>query len=136
MVTPTITFTTYLHAMALHNYKDVQAFISNIMEENKVAGAPPPKSPHKAFWLSMAYDDFVNGDVPGVKDPATGNPITILSKGNSATSNLVLALRGQGPLFDPNHGAFGRMPANSQTPFTDNQIKEIADWIDRGCPEF
>jgi len=44
--------------MALNNFKDVQAFITNVMEENKVEGAPPPKSPHKAFWLSMSYTDF------------------------------------------------------------------------------
>jgi len=121
--------------MAPNNYKDVQAFITQIMEENKVEGAPPPKSPHKAFWLTMSYEDFTRGTVPGVKDPVTGKAISILTVGDSASSNLILALRGQGPLFDPEHGAFGRMPANDQKPFTDNQINEIADWIDRGCPE-
>lgn len=121
--------------MALNNYKEVQAFINQVMEENKVAGSPPPKSPHKAFWLTMSYEDFTTGTVPGVKDPATGNPIRILTVGDSASSNLIMALRGQGPLFDPNHGTFGRMPANNQQPFTDSQVNEIAEWIDRGCPE-
>ena len=122
--------------MALNNFKDVQAFITNVMEENKVEGAPPPKSPHKAFWLSMSYTDFTTGTVQGVKDPATGNPIPVLTVGDSASSTLIMALRGQGPLFDPKTGAFGRMPANSQAQFTAAQIKELADWIDAGCPEF
>ena len=122
--------------MALNNFKDVQTFITNVMEENKVEGAPPPKSPHKAFWLSMSYTDFTTGTVPGVRDPATGNPIPVLTVGDSASSTLIMALRGQGPLFDPKTGAFGRMPANSQAQFTAAQIKELADWIDAGCPEF
>lgn len=122
--------------MALNNFKAVQDFITQVMEENKVEGAAPPKSPHKAFWLSMSYQDFTTGTVPGVKDPATGNPISILTVGDSKSSNLILALRGQGPLFNPNHGTFGRMPANNQQPFSDSQIDEIAGWIDHGCPEF
>jgi len=122
--------------MALNNFKDVQAFITQIMEENKVEGAAPPKSPHKAFWLSLSYEEFTTGNVPGVKDPSTGSPITILTRGDANSSNLILALRGLGPLFDPARGAFGRMPANSQKPFTDAQIDELASWIDKGCPEY
>ena len=121
--------------MALNNFKDVQDFITTVMEENKIEGALPPKSPHKAFWLSLSYKDFTTGNVPGVKDPVTGNPLPILSIGDSGSSNLILALRGRGPLFDPKNGAFGRMPANNQTPFSDAQINEISDWIDKGCPE-
>ena len=122
--------------MAINSYKGVQEFITQIMEENKVEGAPPPKSPHKAFWMSLSYHDFTTGTVPGVKDPQTGNLISIINIGDSKSSNLILALRGEGPLFNPNHGTFGRMPANTQKPFSDDQINEIADWIDRGCPEF
>jgi hypothetical protein len=95
-----------------------------------VAGAP-----HKAFWATMPYDDFVNGAVPGVQDPNTGGPLPILVKGNSAKSNLILSLQGNGPLFDPNTGAFGQMPANGPPMFTGDQIQQIADWIDAGCPE-
>jgi hypothetical protein len=122
--------------MALDNFKDVQAFITGVMEENKTEGAPPPKSPHKAFWLSMSYEEFTTGNVPGVKDPGTGNPLRILTIGDSASSNLILALRGEGSLFNPNTGTFGRMPANNQIPFSDDQIIELANWIDKGCPEF
>ena len=59
----------------------------------------------------------------------------ILVKGDSAGSNLILALRGQGPLFNPDDGPFGQMPADGPPFFTEEQIKEIADWIDAGAPE-
>lgn len=121
--------------MALNNFKDVQGFITLVMDENKKEGAPPPKSPHKAFWSTMSYVDFTEGNVPGVLDPITKEPISVLKKGDSKSSNLILALKGEGPLFDPNHGAFGRMPANGQTPFSKEQIDELAGWIDKGCPE-
>lgn len=121
--------------MAISNFKDVQEFITSVMESNKIEGAPAPKSPHKAFWATMSYQDFTTGYVPGVLDPVTKLPIPIITKGNAKTSNLILALKGEGPLFDPHHGAFGRMPANGQTPFSAEQIDELADWIDQGCPE-
>lgn len=121
--------------MAIRNYKEVQEFITSVMEANAVPGTPAPKSPHKAFWATMSYTDFVNGNVPGVLDPVTKAPLPILVKGSPDTSNLILALRGSGPLFDPQRGAFGRMPANGQTPFTEEQITELAAWIENGCPE-
>jgi acetyl esterase/lipase len=120
--------------MALNSFKDVQDFITRVMDENKVADAPPPKSPHKAFWLSLSYKDFTTGYVPGVKEPSTGEPVAILTLGNSTASNLILALRGEGPLFAPETGAFGRMPANSQKPFSDEQINEIADGLTAAVP--
>ncbi|RYG31807.1 MAG: hypothetical protein EOO01_34980 [Chitinophagaceae bacterium] len=106
------------------------------MEENKKNDAPPPNSPHKAFWMSMSYSDFTTGNVPGVLDPVTKQGIKILQKGNAAESSLILALKGEGPLFDPARGAFGRMPAGNQTPFTPEEITELSNWIDKGCPEF
>jgi len=122
--------------MAINNFNDVQTFITRVMEENKKKDAPPPKSPHKAFWMTMSYDEFTNGNVPGVLDPVSNEGIPILDKGNSGNSNIILALKGEGPLFNPNSGAFGRMPAGNQTPFSDEEIMELAEWIDRGCPEF
>jgi hypothetical protein len=121
--------------MILNSFTEVQTFIEEIMEQDKKEGAPPPKSPHKAFWSSLSYEEFTTGNVPGVLDPTTKLPVPILVKGNSASSNLILSLRGQGPLFDPNHGAFGRMPANGPRGFTEKQIQLLADWIDLGCPE-
>ena len=54
-----------------------------------------------------------------MKDDA-GQPVPILVKGDSAHSNLILALRGQGPLFDPTNGSIGQMPANGPPMFTDD----------------
>jgi hypothetical protein len=75
----------------------------------------------------------VNGDVPGVTEPETGKAIPILVKGNSAQSNLILALQGSGPLFSAS--AFGRMPANGPPYFSPDQIASIAAWIDAECPK-
>jgi len=124
-----------IHDMTtLKTYSDVQTFITKVMEDNKKEGAPPPKSPHKAFWASLTYEEFCDGPVPGVKDPATGNPIPILTKGDSRSSTIILALKGEGSLFGPG-GPFGQMPSGGATKFTPEQIQAVADWIDAGCPE-
>jgi len=124
-----------LEVMTLKSFAEVKAFIERIMEENKKEGALPPKSPHKAFWATLNYEQFTTGNVPGVLHPITKLPVPILVKGDSAKSSLILSLRGCGPLFDPEKGAFGRMPGNGPPFFTDHQIQELADWIDFGCPE-
>jgi hypothetical protein len=118
----------------LKTYADVQAFITGILENNKKEGAPPPKSPHGPFWATLTYEQFCDGTVPGVKDPATGKAIPLLTIGNARTSALILALKGEGPLFGPG-GPFGQMPAGGATKFTTDQIQSIAAWIDAGCPE-
>ena len=120
--------------MALRSFAAVQTFITTVLAQNGEEGGVPG-APHKAFWATLSYDDFVNGAVPGVQDPTTGGPIPILVKGNSAQSNLILSLQGKGPLFDPNTGTFGQMPANGPPMFTSDQIQQLADWIDAGCPE-
>jgi hypothetical protein len=116
----------------LDHYPDVQQFITAILKAN---GEYPVGGPHKNFWETLSYDEFVDGNVPGVKDPTTHQPMPILVKGKSAQSNLILALRGaQNTVFDPNTGDIGQMPANGPPFFTDDQINSIADWIDRNCP--
>jgi hypothetical protein len=117
----------------LDHYADVQQFIVSILAANNQSAA---NAPHRDFWATLSYHEFVNGDVPGVKDPNTNAPMPILVKGNSAKSNIILALQGtKGTVFDPDTGAFGQMPANGPPFFTDDQIKSIADWIDRKCPQ-
>jgi hypothetical protein len=117
----------------LDHYADVQQFIASILKANGQSWA---NAPHKNFWETLSYDDFVNGNVPHVKDPDTGAPMPILVKGKSAQSNLILSLRGaKGTVFDPDTGAIGQMPANGPQFFTDDQINSIADWIDRYCPQ-
>jgi hypothetical protein len=118
----------------LNTYRDVQDFIQRLLQRNGESGGVT-SAPHGGFWTSLSYDEFVNGNVPGVTDPATGRPIPILVKGNSAQSNLILSLQGKGPLFDPATGLFGQMPANGPPMFTAEEIQAIAAWIDRGCPK-
>ena len=129
--------------MALNSYVEVQRFINGILTRNISSQTNQPEindvpaSPHGAFW-NLPYDQFVNGNVPGVKDPVTKQPMKILIKGNSAKSNIVLALSGMpGTVFDPdpNNGDFGQMPPNGPPMFSPQEIKQIADWIDSGCPQ-
>jgi len=111
----------------------VQEFIEQSLKVNGEGGIAN-QAPHGSFWTTLSYAEFVNGNVPNVSDPSSGQPLRILEIGNPDNSNLIMALRGTGSLFDVNNGAFGRMPYGG-TPFTDDQIGEIADWIAAGCPE-
>jgi len=118
----------------LTSYAAVQAFITRVLTDNHEMGGVPG-SPHGGFWNTLSYEAFVHGNVPNVTDPDTGAPLPILVIGQSSKSNLILSLRGEGPLFDPATGAFGQMPANGPPMFTLDEIKAIADWIDAGCPQ-
>jgi hypothetical protein len=118
--------------MALNSFADVQAFISQVLTTN---GEDASGAPHKDFWNTLTYEQFTNkdnqpnqGNVPGV------DSVQILVVGDSKNSNIIQALRGQG-LFDPNTGQYPQMPAFGPTYFTEDQIDEIAAWIDNGCPE-
>ncbi|HTZ66562.1 MAG TPA: hypothetical protein VMB83_03670 [Roseiarcus sp.] len=115
--------------MALASFADVKNFINSVLTQNKEA-AGAAGSRHGSFWSNLTYQQFTTGNVPSV-DP----PVPILVIGNSAQSNLILALKGTGPLFDNNTGTYGQMPANGPPWFTDAQIAEVASWIDSGCPE-
>jgi len=126
--------------MALNSFSDVQNFLDAVLTQNisQQTGGPEINdvagSPHRNFWRNLTYDQFVNGNVPGVKDPTTNQPMRILVKGSSAKSNIILALSGAaGTAFDPDTGGIGPMPANGPPMFTPAQIKELADWIDGGC---
>lgn len=106
----------------LNSYQDVQAFFNDFIAANQI---DIDSSPHGAFWNTLTYDQFVNGNVPGV-----AGSVRILVSGNSADSNLVKILKG--PLT-VNGRTFRRMPGGG--PFmTDDMIASLADWIDRGCP--
>jgi hypothetical protein len=116
----------------LNSFADVQNFIDQVLANNNEQGGVP-NAPHQAFWRKLTYEQFVSGTVPGVTDPDTGQPIPILMKGDSANSNLIHSLKGEGPLFGPD--GFGQMPANGPPFFTADQIASIAAWIDKGCPK-
>jgi hypothetical protein len=117
----------------INSYAELGQYIDGILSAN---GDLPVGPPHKQFWDTMTYDDFTNGNVPGVVDPTTKLPMKILVIGNSKASNLILALQGApGTVFDPaNPKDIGPMP-NGGTLFTSAQIQPIADWIDAKCPK-
>ncbi|MBV8370357.1 MAG: hypothetical protein JO036_15730 [Candidatus Eremiobacteraeota bacterium] len=118
--------------MALASYQAVQNFINQVLQANKEDGGVT-QAPHKSFWSTLTYQQFTQGNVPGVTDDKN-KPVRILVPGNSAGSALIQVLQGTG-IADPKNGAFDQMPANGPPFFTDAQIKEIADWIDAGCPQ-
>jgi hypothetical protein len=116
----------------LNSFPAVQQFIDQILTQNGEDGGVAA-SPHAAFWRTMSYGQFVNGNVPGVTDDA-GNPMKILVIRDSANSNLIQSLRGMSGIFGPD-GSIGQMPANGPPFFTADQIASIAAWIDNGCPQ-
>jgi hypothetical protein len=79
---------------------------------------------------NTTYTEFTTGNVPNVSAP-----VRILIPKNSARSNVIMALRGEGPLFGST-GSYGQMPADGTPYFTPDQVNAIAAWIDAGCPEF
>jgi hypothetical protein len=114
----------------LKSFAEVQQFLTEVSTQN---GIPNSSAPHGAFW-NTTYQQFTTGNVPGVTPGSVPTPVPILVVGKSAESNIILALRGQGPLFDPNTGSLGQMPAEGNL-FSDEQINALAAWIDAGCPE-
>jgi hypothetical protein len=111
--------------MALNSFKDVQAFISQVLQNN---GEDASGAVHGNFWSNLTYEQFTKGNVPNV------DSVQILVVGDSKSSNIIQALLGTG-LFDPNTGSYPQMPASGPPYFTSDQIAEIAAWIDNGCPQ-
>jgi hypothetical protein len=116
----------------LNSFADVQQFLTQVVADNNEV-LQLQNAPHKAFWNTLTFDQFVNGNIPHVRNPDTGDPIPILVKGKSDQSNIIMALSGTGPIFGPD-GPVGQMPPRG-TKFTADQIASIANWIDAGCPE-
>jgi hypothetical protein len=115
--------------MAITSFTQLSQLINNILAQNQQS-ADAAHAQHGTFWSTLSYDQFINGNVPGVDPPAK-----ILTVGSSAQSNIILALRGSGPLFNPQTGPYGQMPADGPPYFTADQVAEIAAWIDAGCPQ-
>lgn len=118
--------------VTISSYAQFQAYLTGILTSNISSQTgnneeqdSENQSPHGAFWNTLSYNDFVNGTVPNVE-------VSIVIKGNSAQSNLILALRGQPP-FDGSQ--FPQMPADGPPYLTEAQIAPIAAWIDAGCPQ-
>lgn len=106
----------------LNSYQDVQSLFNDFITANSIN---MDRAPHGAFWNSMSYDEFVNGNVPGL-------PIAVknLISGNAADSNLIKILKGSLTVAGR---TFRRMPGGGPY-FSDDMVAALADWIDRGCP--
>lgn len=112
--------------MAINSFDDVKTFMNQILNANNEASGVP-RAPHKDFWSTLTYTQFTQGNVPNVTDD-NENPARILIPRNSAGSTIIQVLNGTSTVWD-------QMPANGPPFFTPAQIKELADWIDAGCPE-
>lgn len=118
--------------VSIRSYADVQTQLAAFVAS---AGVTPALAPHGVFYDSLTYAQFTTGDVPGVAG------FKILEPGNSANSNIIMALAGTANSpFDPNSGSIGQMPQpsppyDSATPSQCDIITALAAWIDAGCPE-
>jgi hypothetical protein len=99
--------------MPISSYQDVQKMFSNV----DASGAP-----HGNFWLKLSYEQFINGNVPGIS-PA----MKILIVGKPEQSVLIQALS------DDNF-KYGRMPLGGPY-YSQQQIDDLAAWIRNGCPK-
>ena len=110
----------------INSYADFQNFMDACCTK---AGADPDLSGHGRWWRDMDYNTFkTSGTVKGQRVVTVGDP---------NNSIMIHALRGDTPDFsatDPN-ATYGRMPLNANSYFEDPDINEIADWIERGCPD-
>lgn len=83
---------------------------------------------HGAFWRNLNLEQFLQRRVQGR---------FLITLGNGAASNIILALRGQAP-FGADIGTTGaifrRMPAG-MGPVPDDHIAFIEQWINDDCPE-
>jgi hypothetical protein len=114
--------------MALTSFAAVQQLLNDFVKNNHInlTGAV-----HAAFWNTLSYSDFINGSVPNVQDPNTGNPVPILNKINGKydgpSSNLVTVLAGT-------NASFPQMPKGGPY-LSSDQIQDISDWISAQCPQ-
>jgi hypothetical protein len=115
----------------LNSYADVQTLLNDFVAS---AGVTPGLAPHGIFWETLSYDEFTTGNVPGIHPP-----VQILVKGDAASSNIILALSGEGPLFGPG-GRIGQMPRpdppyDSASPSQADVITALSNWINANCPD-
>ena len=102
--------------------------VKQILDDAVGGPAATIGGPHGTFWRNKTRDEFVALAILEL-------PIVTLGQGDS--SNMVKALRGQAPFgvdVGTANAQFRRMPAG-RPPVPDDQIREIARWIDDGCPE-
>lgn len=98
--------------------------------DRSVGGPDADVSSHGPFWRGVTRDRFVEMKVGGRK---------LVTLGDGANSNLIKSLRGMAPFGSdldpaPEGATVMRMPAYLD-PVSDEEIAQVAGWIDEGCPE-
>ena len=106
------------------NFNDVVDIL-----DKAVGGPDADVASHGPFWRGITRDRFVEMKVGGRK---------LVTIGDGASSNLVLALKGEAPFGsdrdDPPEGAVVlSMPAYLD-PVPAESIADIEQWINEGCP--
>jgi hypothetical protein len=99
--------------MPITSFKDVQKLFSNV----DASGAP-----HGNFWQKLTYEQFINGNVPGINPP-----MKILVVGKPEQSVLIQAI-------SDDDFQYGRMPLGGPY-YSKQEIDDLADWIKKGCPK-
>ncbi len=113
--------------MPLKTFAEVQQLIDQVLTQNGEIGGVSA-APHGSFWTALSYQEFTTGDVR--RQPRG------LRSWSSAISRTPTSFRlcKYRPIVR-SEWRIGQMPGNGPPFFTDDQIKEIADWIDLGCPQ-
>lgn len=105
----------------MKRFERVKQILDTLVSDQSIGG-------HGAFWRGLSHADFLKYQVFGQQ---------LVVPGDSAQSNLILALRAQEP-FGSDVGTSGayfrRMPAGRPAA-TAIQIDYMAGWIDAGCPD-
>jgi hypothetical protein len=97
--------------------------------DKSVGGPDADVASHGPFWRDVTRDTFIEMKVGARR---------LVTLGDGANSNLVLSLKGQAPfgsdLDDPPAGAATpQMPAYLD-PVPPEEISDIEQWINDGCP--
>jgi hypothetical protein len=113
-----------LEGNSIMTFDDVVAIL-----DKSVGGPDADVVSHGPFWRGVTRDRFIEMKVGGRK---------LVTLGDGANSNLVLALKGEAPfgsdLDDPPAGAVViRMPGYLD-PVPAESISDIEQWINDGCP--
>ena len=106
----------------LKSYKDVQALFNDFVAAQQIDIGD---AIHSDFWNTLAYEDFVNGEVPNVPG------VKILESGASADSNLIRILKGK---LKVGQRTYPQMPEGGPY-MSPEMIASLADWIDSHCPQ-
>lgn len=112
-------------------YAEVQQLFANL-------GRDAGDAAHEAFW-ELPYDEFVNLSFPFTWDN-TDITVKLLEPYDSKNSNLIRAMSsGRGLVVTNEDGTTSKrniavMPKGGK-PMDAESLRQLADWIDAGCPE-